>query len=138
MHKRYHALVHGDLRQQGPITMPLRVARHHPARVEVASSDQAGVRTCSLIVQPLARFTESTLVAVDLETGFLHQIRVMLAALGHPVVGDARYGRELEADRRAGRLMLHARTLACDLCWVQCPWPEAFRSAVRAARGHAA
>jgi 23S rRNA pseudouridine1911/1915/1917 synthase len=47
-----------------------------------------------------------TLVRCDLETGRTHQIRVHLAAMGHPVAGDVVYGRHRPGD--PGRPMLHA------------------------------
>jgi 23S rRNA pseudouridine1911/1915/1917 synthase len=61
---------------------------------------------------------ELTLLCCRLETGRTHQVRVHLAAIGHPVVGDPRYG----ASRRAGRVdgvpltrqWLHARELSFD------------------------
>ena len=55
----------------------------------------------------------ATLVRCALETGRTHQIRVHLAAIGHPVVGDARYG-GLRAGIDAERPMLHAAALAFD------------------------
>ncbi len=54
------------------------------------------------------------LVEVDLETGFLHQVRVMMAHLGHPLLGDRRYGQD---DDAAPRSMLHAASL--ELCGAQ-------------------
>ena len=56
---------------------------------------------------------EASLVECRLETGRTHQIRVHLASIGHPVVGDAQYG-GVRAGLRAGRPMLHARELAFD------------------------
>jgi 23S rRNA pseudouridine1911/1915/1917 synthase len=53
----------------------------------------------------------TTLLELSLQSGRTHQIRVHMAAIGHPVVGDARYG---VPDRRlgAGRFFLHAAELA--------------------------
>jgi 23S rRNA pseudouridine1911/1915/1917 synthase len=53
----------------------------------------------------------TTLLELSLQSGRTHQIRVHMAAIGHPVVGDARYG---VPDRRlgAGRFFLHASKLA--------------------------
>jgi RluA family pseudouridine synthase len=59
-----------------------------------------------------------SLVEAELETGRTHQIRAHLAAIGHPVVGDRRYGdREsarAEGEARRGRLALHAAELAFE------------------------
>jgi 23S rRNA pseudouridine1911/1915/1917 synthase len=53
----------------------------------------------------------TTLVELSLQSGRTHQIRVHMAAIGHPVVGDARYG---TPDKRlgSGRFFLHAFRLA--------------------------
>jgi 23S rRNA pseudouridine1911/1915/1917 synthase len=53
------------------------------------------------------------LVELALQSGRTHQIRVHMAAIGHPVVGDARYG---SPDRRlgSGRFFLHAFRLSFD------------------------
>jgi len=61
----------------------------------------------------LRRFKGVALVEARPETGRTHQIRVHLASIGHPVVGDAQYG-GARAGIRAGRPMLHARELAFD------------------------
>ena len=55
----------------------------------------------------------TTLLELQLESGRTHQIRVHLAAIGHPVVGDVRYGtRDPERTLGAGRFFLHAFGLA--------------------------
>jgi 23S rRNA pseudouridine1911/1915/1917 synthase len=55
----------------------------------------------------------TTAVAAKLETGRTHQIRIHLAGIGHPVLGDRQHGGELERhfEPRPSRLMLHARVL---------------------------
>src|SRR6185295_10217511 len=62
------------------------------------------------VVEPLAG---ATLVAVRLETGRTHQIRIHLAGLGHPVAGDHQHGGETSRtfEPRAPRLALHAALL---------------------------
>ncbi|MDP9387595.1 MAG: pseudouridine synthase, partial [Actinomycetota bacterium] len=55
----------------------------------------------------------ATLLECRLETGRTHQVRVHLAAIGHPVVGDRRYGGERVA-RLSPRPFLHAHRLAFD------------------------
>jgi 23S rRNA pseudouridine1911/1915/1917 synthase len=72
-----------------------------------------GGRAARTHYRVLARFVvplEATYLEMRLETGRTHQIRVHLAAIGHPVVGDTRY----RGDRRrsgAGRTFLHAAGL---------------------------
>ncbi|MFM7892565.1 MAG: pseudouridine synthase, partial [Actinomycetota bacterium] len=56
---------------------------------------------------------DASLVECRLETGRTHQIRVHLASIGHPVVGDAQYG-GVRAGIRAARPMLHAHRLGFD------------------------
>jgi 23S rRNA pseudouridine1911/1915/1917 synthase len=113
--KIYHALVHGKVPDVGNmrLELDLTVAAHKPARVKVVPEEKladykaSDVRRCALVYSVVEYRGETTLVEVDLETGFLHQIRVMMAHLGHPVVNDAVYGDPEEE----GRLMLHAREL---------------------------
>jgi len=118
--KRYAALVHGspDPPQQSP-RLRLTVRKHRPARVAVVPPDQPG-RDCSLDFAVVDRNPTTTRLDVDLHTGFLHQVRVTLAHLGHPVVGDPVYGRPNDL---APRLMLHAQHLAIDDIDVTSPAP---------------
>lgn len=81
---------------------------------------------------------EAALLEVRIFTGRTHQIRVHMAAVGHPVVGDAVYGQASEHIRRQA---LHAWrlgvTLASNGAWREfvAPLPEDMRGAVRALRG---
>ena len=64
-------------------------------------------------VAPLEALRDATLVAVRLETGRTHQIRIHLAGIGHPVAGDRQHGGERERlfQPRPPRLALHAHLL---------------------------
>ncbi|MDQ3974510.1 MAG: pseudouridine synthase, partial [Actinomycetota bacterium] len=81
-------------------------------------------------------------VAVRLETGRSHQVRVHLAAVGHPVVGDRPYGASptLAADLGLSRLALHARRLAFrhplggERLMLDEPLPDDLRRALEALR----
>jgi 23S rRNA pseudouridine1911/1915/1917 synthase len=59
-------------------------------------------------------FERHTLLRVRIITGVMHQIRVHLAHLGHPVAGDTQYGGEAAAIPGLGRHFLHAWKLALD------------------------
>lgn len=119
MRKEYLALLHG--RWQGgarTVDAPLaRTGRRGNERlVEVA--EEEGSDALSRF-RPLRRLREHTLVAVDIGTGRTHQIRVHAASLGHPVVGDKKYG-DFAADRAARELglkrqFLHAAKLEFQL-----------------------
>jgi 23S rRNA pseudouridine1911/1915/1917 synthase len=55
---------------------------------------------------------DATLLELRLETGRTHQIRVHLAALGHPIVNDTRYGHRRDERLSEGRLFLHSSRIA--------------------------
>lgn len=128
--KRYRALVHGRLEVEGALELPLAVTRHRPARVSVVPSG-SGARITRMRWRALQALAGATLVEVELETGFLHQIRVGLAHLGHPVLGDRDYGGDSGASAAASRPLLHAARLALDEVEVECPDPADFSAALR-------
>lgn len=91
--KMYQAVVHGRLEGERRDVLPLIVRRHRPARVAVADAAHPAARRCALRWRACETFADATHLEIELETGFLHQIRVMLAHRGHPLVGDPVYGR---------------------------------------------
>ncbi len=126
--KRYLALVQGRFEREGRIELALAVRRHRPARVEVVEPSEG--RLCRQRVRVLRRFDGATLVEVELETGFLHQIRASLAHLGHPVLGDREYGQP--DPPRALRPMLHAARLVFEEIELSVPPPPDFEAVVAA------
>ncbi len=107
--KSYLGLVWGKVSQiEGKITWPIGRHRKHGQRMSIKSRKPRSAETHYKVVR---RFPEFTLLEVRPITGRTHQIRVHLAASGHPLVGDSRYGRKKEKIP-GPRLFLHAYRLA--------------------------
>jgi 23S rRNA pseudouridine1911/1915/1917 synthase len=88
--RRYLALVHGSVQAaEGLIDAP--IGRHRADRKKMAVDAGHG-RQARTRFTVMERFAGYTLVACRLETGRTHQIRVHMAYIGHPVVGDPKYG----------------------------------------------
>ncbi|MGH9100831.1 MAG: RluA family pseudouridine synthase [Acidimicrobiales bacterium] len=146
--RRYLALVAGVVRdERGMVDAPVGRSTRTPTKMAVTPAGRPA-RTRYAVVERVSRlfdghgWTErpATLLVCTLETGRTHQIRVHLAAIGHPVVGDDRYG--MAAARgilEPPRLFLHAAELSLDhpvsgsrMAWTS-PLPEDLRSALTAA-----
>ncbi|MBU2547726.1 MAG: RNA pseudouridine synthase [Proteobacteria bacterium] len=82
-------------------------SRNVPARPE-----EPGARAASLSYRTLAAGLETSLVEIELHTGRRHQIRAQLAALGHPILGDRKYGSTVPPLRDA--IALSARRLTFE------------------------
>jgi len=107
LERTYSALVHGRPRSRaGRIEAPIGRDRDDPTRISLAS-DAARDAVTHFEVDRL--WPDRALLRVRLETGRMHQIRVHLAAIELPVVGDRVYG---VRDERLARQFLHASRLA--------------------------
>ena len=86
--REYLALVHGRVAADGDVDAP--IGRHPTARTRMVIIARG--RLARTRFRALERFANATLLAVTLETGRTHQIRVHMRAIGHPLVGDPTYG----------------------------------------------
>ena len=118
--REYLAIVQGVMTGGGTVDKP--IGRHPQARTKMAVLDFGGKEAVSHY-RVIERFPAHTLIRVKLETGRTHQIRVHMASIGYPLVGDSTYGGRLklpkgstqelhDALRAFRRQALHATQLA--------------------------
>lgn len=107
--KRYVAVVHGAFaRDEGTIDLPLAADWPQRPRQKVDPQDGKPSTTHWHVLQ---RGGACTVLQLSPVTGRTHQLRVHLAAIGHPIVGDALYGPAAEDHAAVPRLLLHASSL---------------------------
>ena len=126
MRKTYVALVHGVVeRKSGTINAPIGRDPIRRTRMSTRATENARSAVSHYeVIRPLStRYGKFTLLRVRIETGRTHQIRVHMASIGHPVVGDTVYGaagqlveqstsRKPNTEKlRLGRNFLHAAQL---------------------------
>jgi 23S rRNA pseudouridine1911/1915/1917 synthase len=94
----------------GVIDAPIGRSARQPTLMAVRADGRPSLTRYRVLARGAGPVT--TLLELELETGRTHQIRVHLAALGHPIVNDTRYGHQRDGRLRDGRLFLHATRLA--------------------------
>jgi len=110
--RRYLALVAGEVAEgKGVVDAPVGRSTRHPTRMSVTTRGKPA-RTRYEVLERYTDPVQATLLECRLETGRTHQIRVHLAAIDHPVLGDTRYGRGQALPMN--RPFLHAHDLSFD------------------------
>jgi 23S rRNA pseudouridine1911/1915/1917 synthase len=147
IYKEYRAVLRGRMEQEsGTIELPIRKdERVFPSRMVVEPNYFREARTDYQVLEMNQRYS---LCRIVIHTGRTHQIRVHLAAIGHPILGDNKYGPGVtggEASRKenlaessiTARIMLHAHKLEFDHPFtgrkmtVEAPVPAVFQELLR-------
>lgn len=98
--------------------------RHNNGKMVVSSTGQKA----TTFYKPLGRTSQSTLVEVQIATGRTHQIRLHMATIGHPIIGDILYGSTIESP-----LLLHCKSLEWihpitqNKLVIESPLPQSFQ-----------
>ena len=132
--RTYEAVAVGGLREDsGTVDAPIG---RHPVDRKKMAVDRKNGREAITHWTVLARYPGYTHVECRLETGRTHQIRVHLASIGHPLLGDTVYGAKKPVPGLAGQC-LHARRLRFvhpstgEPVELECPLPEWFQDVLR-------
>lgn len=135
--KTYLILVHGKMQEsEGMIDKPLK--QFGSGRMGIDTRRGKPSETGFHVV---GRFHSHSLVEAHPVTGRRHQIRVHFHSIGHPVVGDLKYG-DKKMQKQYPRLMLHARRIELRLesgeeLRIEAPAPESFESVLISSQGGA-
>ena len=132
--RTYEAVAVGNLREDsGTVDAPIG---RHPVDRKKMAVDRKNGREAITHWTVLARYPGYTHVECRLETGRTHQIRVHLASIGHPLLGDTVYGAKKPVPGLAGQC-LHARRLRFvhpatgETVELECPLPDWFQEVLR-------
>ena len=131
----YEAVVHGNIREdEGTVDAP--IGRHPIDRKKMAIDRKDGRRAVTHWTV-IGRYPGYTHIQCRLETGRTHQIRVHMASIGHPLVGDPVYGGNRKSLPGLVGQCLHARKLRFihpatqSPLEVECPLPDWFERVLR-------
>jgi 23S rRNA pseudouridine1911/1915/1917 synthase len=106
--RKYRAIVYGNIKEEdGVVNAP--IGRHPNDRKKMAVNEKNGKRAVTHYTV-LERFGDFTYIECQLETGRTHQIRVHMASIGHPLLGDEVYTGRKSSFKLKGQV-LHAMTI---------------------------
>jgi 23S rRNA-/tRNA-specific pseudouridylate synthase len=120
-------LVHGIVKNNGEIRKPIR--EFGSGRMGI---DERNGKPSATKYNVIKQLNNLTLLELNPSTGRRHQLRVHLYSIGHPIVGDLRYG-DKEVQEKYPRLMLHAKSIEFELpddkkMFVESKIPESFQN----------
>ena len=134
LYRYYEAVCVGGLREdRGTVDAPIG---RHPVDRKKMAVDRKNGRAAVTHWEVLGRYGGYTHIGCRLETGRTHQIRVHMASVGHPLLGDVVYGAKKPVPGLAGQC-LHARRLSFvhprtgTRLTVECPLPDWFTAVLR-------
>lgn len=109
INRKYHAICHGVIKEdEGTVNKP--IGRHSVERKKMAIDERNGKEAITHY-RVLERFKDYTYVECKLETGRTHQIRVHMASIGHPLLGDEIYAGNRKSPFKTQGQTLHAKVL---------------------------
>ena len=133
--RRYHAICYGVLTEDEK-TICAPIGRHPTDRKKMAVNEKNG-KAAVTHIKVLRRFTNYTYIECRLETGRTHQIRVHMASIGHPLLGDEVYAAGRKSPFKLEGQCLHARILGFEhprtgtYIETDAPLPEYFQHLLR-------
>ena len=129
--RRYRAICHGVIsEEQGTVDKP--IGRHPTDRKKMAVNEKNGKRAVTHY-RVLQRFQDYTYIECELETGRTHQIRVHMASIGHPLLGDTVYAQGRKCSFSLQGQTLHAMIIGFihpttgEYLELEAPMPEYFK-----------
>ena len=105
MKREYIAVIQGLLIAGGTINAP--IGRHPKLRKKMAVTELLSGKPAVSHYRVMERFNHHTLIKVKLETGRTHQIRVHMAHIHHPLVGDKTYAGRFHLPKKASELLIN-------------------------------
>lgn len=131
----YEAIVHGNIKEdEGTVNAPIG---RHPIDRKKMSTHAKISRNAVTHYKVLIRFGNYTYIQCELETGRTHQIRVHMASIGHPILGDMVYGPKKCPYPNLQGQTLHAKTLGIihprtgEYLEVNAPLPDYFEKLLK-------
>lgn len=132
--RRYHAIIYGNLKENDG-TVVAAIGRHPADRKKMSTKAPNGRRAVTHY-KVLERFGNFTYIECRLETGRTHQIRVHMASIGHPILGDDVYG-PAKCPYKLNGQTLHAKLLGIrhpssgEYMEFDAPLPEYFQNLLK-------